>query len=78
MTYVGTENSYLPSWKSPVCHYTLGKKAREYIIQELVMRKSYAKVDEVALVPVVHIVASVHVVPIVAALYIPIVAHPSP
>lgn len=47
-------------------------------MQELVMRKSYAKVDEVALVPVVHIVASVHVVPIVAALYIPIVAHPSP
>lgn len=47
-------------------------------MQELVMRKSYAKVDEVTLVPVVHIVASVHVVPIVAALYIPIVAHPSP
>lgn len=45
-------------------------------MQELVMRKSYAKVDEVALVPVVHIVASVHVVPIVAALYIPIVAPP--
>lgn len=47
-------------------------------MQELVMRKSYAKVDEVTLVPVVHIVASVHVVHIVAALYIPIVAHPSP
>ena len=57
---------------------SLWERKLENIMQELVMRKSYAKVDEVALVPVVrHIVASVHVVPIVAALYIPIVAPPS-
>ena len=57
---------------------SLWERKMENIMQELVMRKSYAKVDEVALVPVVHIVASVHVVPIVAALYIAIVAPPSP
>mgnify|MGYP007058302281 CR=1 FL=1 len=30
LTYLGTENSNLPNWKNPVCHYTLGKEAREY------------------------------------------------
>ena len=44
-------------------------------MQELVMRKSYAKVDEVALVPEVHLVASVDVVPIVAAVLIHIPPH---
>lgn len=54
---------------------TLLEKKLENIMQELVMRKGYAKVDEVALVPVVHIVASVDVVPIVAAVLIHIVPH---
>lgn len=47
---------------------SLWERKLENIMQELVMRKIYAKVDGVALVP---IVASIHVVPIVAALYIP-------
>jgi len=33
---------------------TLWERKLENIMQELVMRKSYAKVDEVGLVPVVH------------------------
>ena len=49
---------------------TLCERKLENIMQELVMRKSYTEVDEVALVPEVHLVASVDVVPIVAAVRI--------
>ena len=55
---------------------SLRERKLQNIMQELVMRKSYAKVDEVALVPEVHLVASVDVVPIVAAILIHIVAPP--
>lgn len=55
---------------------TLWERKLENIMQELVMKKRYAKVDEVALAPEVHLVASVDIVPIEAAVLIHIVAPP--
>ena len=41
---------------------SLWERKLENIMQELVMRKSYAKVDKVALVPVVRIVALICII----------------